>query len=293
MKRFTISIIGVVVVLLVAACGDDDGAVTTTGAPGANPPSSATSAPPSTTGGIAGAADLVGTEWIVDGFVAGGLDIGLVPDADPTVAFSADEPSIFGTTGCNSYFASLDYGADGEVTVGGVGQTEMACSPDEVMDQERQFTLALSTIRFYEIDGDRLTLVSEDGAVIISAVNRDSVELPVSLGDVVWIADTRIERDAASTLIQGTEVRLTFDAALGNIGGNSGCNSFGATYVVDDDRIRIADLVGTERACAQGIMEQEQFLYDVLTNADTFSIDRNRLTIMTADGRGMGFAPEE
>lgn len=294
MKRFNTLFIGVAFVLLVSACGDDDGAGTTSSStPSSNTPATTSPVTTAATGGTADAAALVGTEWIVDGFVAGNLDIALVPDANPTVAFSADEPAISGTTGCNSYFASIDYGTDGEVTIGGVGQTEMACFPDDVMDQEQQFTQALSTIRVYDIDGDRLTLASADGSVIISAVNRDSVEQPVVLGDVVWIADTRIEGEAASTLVQNTEVRLTFDAALGNIGGNSGCNSFGATYVIDDDRIRIADIEGTERGCAQDIMEQERFLYDTLVNADTFSIDRNRLTIMTADGRGIGFTPGE
>ena len=289
MKHSTSLVLGLVLVLLVAACGDEAGAdgSTTSSPPASDTP---TTAVPGVTGS-GDASDLVGSEWIVDRFSLGGVDVVLVPDADPSIVFSADGPEVGGTTGCNSYFGTIDYGPPGEITISQVGQTEMACFPDEVMAQEQQFTQALPTVRFYDIEGDRLTLVSEDGTVIITAVNRDSVEVPLELGDVTWIADTRIDRDAASTLVPGTGVTLTFDAALGNIGGNSGCNSFGATYVVDDDRIRVDDITGTERGCEPAVMDQEAFVYDVLANADTFTIDQGRLTIMTADGRGLSLTP--
>ncbi|MDJ0959303.1 MAG: META domain-containing protein [Acidimicrobiia bacterium] len=272
-------------VIVVAACGDtsDD----------ASPSSTDSTSPTTAPSGGATSSDLVGTRWIVDGLTIGGADYSLVPDADPTIEFSADQPTIGGTTGCNSYFAEVEYLAGGELRIGGVGQTEMACFPQEVMDQEAQFGLAISQVEFYELDGDRLTLASLDGSVIISAVNRDSVVMPVELGGVTWIADTRIERDAASTLVGGNDVTLTFDMARGNIGGNSGCNQFGATFVIDDDRIRVADLVGTEIACEEPVMEQQRFLYDVLLNADTFNIDDRRLTILTADGRGISLVASD
>ena len=287
MKHFASLVIGLALVLFAAACGGtEDAARTSTFGPATSDVSTTTTpgdAQP------ADASDLVGTEWIVNGFSVGGADFALVPDADPTIRFSADGPDIGGTTGCNSYFGSIDYGPAGEITISPLGQTEMLCFPDEVMGQEQQFTRALPSVRFYDIDGDHLTLVSEDGDVIITAVNRDSVELPVALADVTWRADTRIERDAASTLVPGTVVTLSFDPALGNIGGNSGCNTFGASYSVDDDRIRIDDIIGTERACESAILDQQRFVYDVLANADTFTIDSNRLTIMTAEGHGLGF----
>lgn len=272
-------------VIVVAACGDtsDD----------ASPSSTDSTSPTTAPSGGGTSSDLVGTRWIVDGLTIGGADYSLVPDADPTIEFSADQPTIGGTTGCNSYFAEVEYLAGGELRIGGVGQTEMACFPQEVMDQEAQFGLAISQVEFYELDGDRLTLASLDGSVIISAVNRDSVVMPVELGGVTWIADTRIERDAASTLVGGNDVTLTFDMARGNIGGNSGCNQFGATFVIDDDRIRVADLVGTEIACEEPVMEQQRFLYDVLLNADTFNIDDRRLTILTADGRGISLVASD
>ncbi len=276
-----------VLVIIAAACGDsDDG--------GSSPTTSTPAAAPTTDASGGGtAADLVGTRWIVDVLTIGGVDFALVPDADPTIEFSADQPTIGGTTGCNSYFASVEYLSGGELRIGGVGQTEMACFPEEVMDQEAQFGAAISRVEFYELAGDRLTLASLDGEVVISAVNRDSVQQPVGLGDVMWVADTRIEGDAASTLVRGSEVTLNFDTERGNIGGNSGCNQFGATFVIDADRIRIADIVGTERACEEPVMAQERFLYDVLADADTFSIEDGRLTILTSDGRGIGLVAQE
>ena len=276
---------GLAIVLIAGTCGSDGPSDTA---------STTNSTGPTTMGSTTGpsrptdADELVGTEWIVDGFVTGGVDFPLVAGASPTLDFAADRPDLGGTTGCNTYFATVDYGAAGEILIPIVGQTAMACAPDAVMVQEQRFTQALSTIRFYEIENGRLTLTSEDGAVVILAVRRDLVILPVELGDVEWIADTRLERDAASSLVPGTEIRLNFDSALGTLGGDSGCNSFGATYVVDDDRMRIDDIAGTEMGCEPAVMEQEQFLYDVLAAADTFEIDGDRLTILATDGRGIG-----
>ena len=82
---------------------------------------------------------------------------------------------------------------------------------------------------------------------------------------------------------------INFDVASGTLGGTSGCNDYGASFVVDDNRIRIDTLEATEIGCDGPIMEQEAFLYGVLNDADTFEIDRNRLTIATADGRGLSF----
>jgi heat shock protein HslJ len=277
-----------VLVLAAAACGDSSDGDSST-----SPPSSSSTPPTTTAAGGGAATDLVGTRWIVDALTVGGIDFALVPDADPTIEFSSDGPNIGGTTGCNRYSATIEYLPGAELRIGGVGQTEMACFPEEVMDQEAQFGGAISRVEFYELSGDRLTLASLDGDVIISAVNRDSVEQPVGLGDVTWIADTRIERDAASTLVGGTDVTLRFDIARGNIGGYSGCNQFGTTFQIDDNRIRIADLVGTEEACEEPVMEQQRFLYDVLLNADTFTIEDRRLTILTADGRGIGLLAEQ
>jgi heat shock protein HslJ len=262
--------------VLAAACGGGGDASTT--------------AP--TTSGPGDASDLVGTEWIVDGLVFDGVEFSLVPGADPTIAFSAERSEIFGTTGCNSYFAEVEYGAGGELRVGGVGQTEMACEPDRMI-QEQQFTAALSTLRFYQIDDDRLTLVDDTGTVQITAVDRDTVEPPLELGDVTWVADTRIEGDAASTMLQDTEVTVRFDMAAGAVDGDAGCNRFGAQFVVDDDRIRITEIEAQARGCAGPVMLQEQFVFEVLDSAETFTLDRDRLTILTADGRGLGFRAEE
>jgi heat shock protein HslJ len=65
----------------------------------------------------------------------------------------------------------------GALSFGPLGATRMAC-PTEIMDQETAFFQALEGVSRYEIDGDRLTLLSEDGAGVLTFV-----ELPAPPGE--------------------------------------------------------------------------------------------------------------
>ncbi len=92
-----------------------------------------------------------------------------------------------------------------------------------------------------------------------------------------------------SSPIEGTEFTARFEA--GQVSGNGGCNQYGGSYIVEGNRLTIAELYSTEMACLEpeGLMEQEAYLLEFLGSAVTYSIDAGRLLILRPDGEALTF----
>ena len=79
-----------------------------------------------------------------------------------TLGFEAGR--IGGSAGCNRYFAAVTEGdRPGEITIGPVGATRMAC-PEEVMNAESRFLDALAHVVSYDLAGEGLALTSQQEA---------------------------------------------------------------------------------------------------------------------------------
>ena len=92
-----------------------------------------------------------------------------------------------------------------------------------------------------------------------------------------------------SSPIEGTVFTARFEK--GQISGSGGCNHFGGSYEVDNNRLTISELYSTEMACLEpeGLMEQEAYLLDFLGSAQTYSIEAGRLFIVRPDGEVLSF----
>lgn len=76
----------------------------------------------------------------------------------------ADDARLAGSTGCNRMMG--DYERDGDrLTFGQLATTMMAC-PGEVMELEREFLDALGDITNWQVEGENLTLVGEEGEAL-------------------------------------------------------------------------------------------------------------------------------
>jgi len=82
-------------------------------------------------------------------------------------------------------------------------------------------------------------------------------------------------------LVKGTSIRLTFDGT--KFGASGGCNSFGSTWSLDGDVLRIEQLAGTEMACGPSRMDQDTWLTTFLTSAPTMALDTDTLTLRGDD----------
>ena len=73
-----------------------------------------------------------------------------------------EDGQVTGSAGCNSYFGSYK-ARSGDITVGAVGSTQMACvDPGGVMEQEQEFLKHLSEGQTFRIEGEQLMIYWDD-----------------------------------------------------------------------------------------------------------------------------------
>ena len=115
---------------------------------------------------------LVGTAWQATGINNGrGGVVSLVEGTAVTAAFDADG-RVAGSGGCNPYTGG--YRVEGTaVTIREVASTLRFClGPEGVMDQETAFLAALGRATRWALDGPRLDLRDDDGALQVAFVEE-------------------------------------------------------------------------------------------------------------------------
>lgn len=114
-----------------------------------------------TTGGVTGASGLT---FRVVSFGPAGAEQAVIAESPITATFDDTALAINGTSGCNSYSASLNP-QNGFFTIGPVASTLMACeSPAGIMEQETAFLAALQGVNGY-----RWTQQVVNGANVIAS----------------------------------------------------------------------------------------------------------------------------
>ena len=106
-------------------------------------------------------ADLNGTAWTLESY--GGKD--LLSETTMTANFSSGE--INGSASCNQYFGAYEIKGD-QITLEGLGWTEMAClNPEGIMEQESAIMALLSKAVSYQIEGGKLSLQTAGGEELV------------------------------------------------------------------------------------------------------------------------------
>lgn len=111
---------------------------------------------------------LAGTRWEVNGINNGRQAVvSLVAGTSVTLQFGADG-RLTGSSGCNNYLASYTV-EDGRVRITAPAGTRKLCPAPGVMDQEAAFLKALEAATTLRIDGNRLELRDDAGALQVGA----------------------------------------------------------------------------------------------------------------------------
>ncbi|MDD3857470.1 MAG: META domain-containing protein, partial [Methanoculleus sp.] len=112
-------------------------------------------------------APLTGTEWTLESYSSSGESVSSVI-AGTTVTAVFSDGNVTGNAGCNSYRA--DYRTDGaNLTIEAPISTKMYCGePEGVMEQENRYLTLLESVAGYRIDGNRLDLLDESGATLLT-----------------------------------------------------------------------------------------------------------------------------
>ena len=84
----------------------------------------------------------------------------------------------------------------------------------------------------------------------------------------------------SQTVLPGTEVTARFGAD-GSLSGSGGCNNYNGGFMAFDQTLRISNLTSSKALCAEpeGIMEQENALMSLLTQAAKMKISAGQLEV--------------
>jgi heat shock protein HslJ len=120
--------------------------------------------------GGSGGGDPTANSWA---FESGTLNDEAIPYVDGhPITLVFDDTGVGGQAACNQYFGG--YTLDGSsISFSELGQTMMACLPDEVMDSEAAYLEALGNVDSFSMSGDQLTL-SGQGAEIVFVVDESA-----------------------------------------------------------------------------------------------------------------------
>jgi len=112
-------------------------------------------------------APLTGTEWTLESYSLDGEAVSSVI-AGTTITAVFSDGNVGGSAGCNSYGAG--YQADGtNLTIEPPISTKMYCSePEGIMEQENRYLNLLESAAGYRIDGNRLDLLDDSGATLLT-----------------------------------------------------------------------------------------------------------------------------
>lgn len=94
-----------------------------------------------------------------------------------------------------------------------------------------------------------------------------------------------VEDIAGRGIVDESRVTLNFEAD-GSSGGKGSCNTYGAGYTTDGNKIAFEQPFSTMMACAEALMNQERAFFDLLPLIRRFDIAVDGALVLTAeDGR--------
>lgn len=203
-------------------------------------------------------------------------DEAVLANSEITLQFD-DSGSAAGTGGCNSY--GTTYTANGQsITFTPAVATEMACLDEGIMAQEIAYFAALAEASSYTLTDDALTIVYGDKALVFAPL--------LNLAGTAWQL-TSINNEAAES---ATPVTIQFEED-GSVVGFGGCNQYGSRYTLTGNQISFEPIVSTRMACADPAMAAETAYFAALQAAAQVELSNDTLTLITAEGTKLVFAP--
>ena len=231
--------------------------------------------------------DLEGNTWTLTSFIEG-EDV-QSPLVNTTITAYFEDGIIKGNAGCNGY--SGGYTVDGnKINISkALVTTAMTCWPEEVMQQEYQYHEMLGNVTTYTIEGNQLTLSTDDNVTLV----YNATEAPeFDLEGNTWTLTSFIEGEDVQLPLVNTTITACFED--GNITGNSGCNNYFGDYTVNGNEINMSNVLGSTRMTCEPEekMQQEYQYLEMFGNVTTYTIEENQLTLSTEDNRTLVYQME-
>lgn len=104
-----------------------------------------------------------------------------------------------------------------------------------------------------------------------------------NLGGTNWNLTEWTENGTTSQIVPGSKPNLEFNNE-GGLHGTSGCNIFNGSFEVNGQDLSVGQLMQTLMACDEATMQQEYTFVKLLTDAKSYSITGDTLTIVSDNG---------
>jgi len=225
---------------------------------------------------------LDGTAWDLLSYEQNGSMKDALEGTTVTLVFGGNA-TLSGSAGCNLYSAS--YTVNGPaIAVGLVVSTLMYCDEPGVMEQESAYLGLLGAVKSFSIEGEKLTLMDENGTVVLVFAKTVRPE-PEPLVGTNWTLESIHAGDAVTSVIAGTTVTAVFGED-GKVTGSAGCNRYFASYNVSGMSLSIDQIGSTKMSCTtpDGIMNQEITYLNILGDVKSYAIEGCRLELLDEGG---------
>jgi heat shock protein HslJ len=230
--------------------------------------------------GAADPAGLIGS-WVLTQGTGPDGEVPIVEGYRITLEIEGAE--VGGTSACNHYFGRIAVTGNA-LRIDQLGGTEMACQPD-VMASESSYWVALGAVTRWARDGDRLVLSGPNASLTYELLQ------PVpdaAMVDTVWVLDTLISGDAASSVETRATLELRSDRTFA---GSTGCREFTGRYVISGDQVVVTDLAMAGE-CSAELASQDSHVVTVLEGGFTVQVAGNRLTLGSSGNEGLSYTAE-
>jgi heat shock protein HslJ len=208
--------------------------------------------------------------------------------AGTRIQLSFTDGNVGATAGCNSLGAPYSLAGDTLVIQGaGMTQTEIGCDPDRHA-QDEWLSEFLTSEPTMTLSGSELTLTR--GTTTIGFVDREVADPDRPLVGTSWRVDTIIDREAASSVPDETDVILRFPTDSSFEVSSEGCTSASGEMQVGPGTITFGELAVDDVGCPSPWAETLRVLR---AGETTYEIEAARLTIEAGDVGIAAVAVEE
>lgn len=217
-------------------------------------------------------------------FISTSVDGTQIPGGGPLTLDFSQAGRVSASAGCNTANGSVEF-TDGKLTIGTMASTMMGCPPG-VAESDAWTTTLLSSAPTWSVDGDTLTLTSDDATVTLQ--DKKIVTPDRVLQGTTWTVTSLISPDAISTslALETSAPELTI-AADGSVSGTTGCNRMTGSAQVSDTTVTFTPMATTRMACPEENMDIERQILAVLDGEVSYTVDADTLTLRKPDNTGL------
>jgi heat shock protein HslJ len=120
------------------------------------------------------------------------------------------------------------------------------------------------------------------GVTLLFAACGDDSESAGDASSADLAGRTFLSTDASTfDIVDGTVISMSFEADT--LGVQAGCNNIAGGYTIADGVLQADNLLTTEMACDDALMDQDQRVVELLTSDPAIAVDGTTLTIGSGD----------